>query len=210
MTSWVPNDAAELTRGALGLDERSLNRIREDASLTALAVAVVVVSSFLSGLGTYLWFGIEIDWSGELFWKTAIVGSLLMAGGWLVLTIIVWAVLRAVQPNLTFTEVLRVAGIAASPLALGLLVFIPKIGFGVGVLAAGLAAAMLVMALQSAFRVPAGRALFAAAAGFAPWCLLLPAFVSGDDPFGAGIFGLSWGNTAMAELADLFRGLGAE
>lgn len=209
MTNWVPADAAEVARGAVALDERSIERIRDDQSLTALAVVVLAVASFLSGLGSYFWFGVEIEWSGEVFWKAAIVGSILMAAAWILLAAIAWVVLRASQPELTFTAVLRVAGVSAAPLALGLLVFIPRLGFGIGVLAPVLAAAVLAIALQSAFRVTPGRALMATAAGIAPWCLLLSLFVSSDDPFGAGIFGLEWGSLAMAELAEGMRALEA-
>jgi len=205
MTNWVPADATEIARGAVALDERSLERIRDDQSLTVLAVAVLVVASFLSGLGSYLWFGVEIDWSGEVFWKSTIVGSLLMAAAWVLLAAIAWLVLRGAQPERAFPAVLRVAGVSAAPLALGLLVFIPRLGFGIGVFAPVLSAAVLAIALQSAFRVLPGKALTATAAGFAPWCLLLALFVSSDDPFGAGIFGLEWGSLAAAEVADAIR-----
>jgi hypothetical protein len=85
-------------------------------------------------------------------------------------------------------EVLRVAGFATAPLAIGFFIFIPGIGFGVGLMAVALLLTFTTIAIHRAFDVPLERALVAAVAGCGVWSLSVALLASGDNPFGPGVF----------------------
>ena len=195
---------------ALKLDPSALKKIRSEQAFTMPLFGLLGVACVLSGLGSYIWFGREFDWTWEIFWKSGIVGSLLMAGGWIGATGIAFAILHQKNASITFSEIARVGSLASVPLALGFFAFIPHIGFGFGLLAAVLAGAFFALALQSAFDLPPFQTAMAIAPGLALWCLVLPLFVSNANPFGAGIFGLSWGDVAitglMNSIQSAFRG----
>lgn len=192
----------DLGNGLLRGEASAYRQVRQDRTLTAPLVAALALACFLAGLGSYMWEGIEYDWSTEFFWKSALIGSLFMFLFWGAALAAAFVVLRRWYPALLIDEVLRVGCLAAVPLALSFFVFIPDIGFGIGVLSAALALAVLVLALQLGFDLDPGRALLAGAPGFAVWAVVLPLLVSSDDPFGAGIFGMKWGLDALSAIVD--------
>jgi len=212
MSAWASSELRANIADVARLDVSVWRRLRRDVTMTVPALVALASAVFLAGLGTFIWFGVEIDWSWTVFWKTALIGSLLMGAFWFGTLVLAFGVLRRDEPSTIFSEVWRVGGFAAVPLALGFFVFIPRVGFGIGVLAAGLAAAVLAAVIQIAFDATPRRALAAVAPGFALWCLLLPVFVTSDEPLGAGIFGMSWGNAAVLDiihaLQTAFAGIG--
>lgn len=213
MRSWAERTGAvETFTAAIKLDPDALKKVRSDQALTVPLFGVLGASSLLAGLGSYIWFGREFDWTMEIFWKSGLVGALLMAAGWVGAAAVAYFILHQKNASITFSEVARVASLASVPLALGFFAFIPHIGFGFGLLAAVLAGGFFALALQSAFDLPPLQTAMATAPGLALWCLVLPLFVSNDNAFGAGIFGLSWGDVAitsvMSSIESAFRGFG--
>lgn len=196
-----------LGSGLLRAEASAYRQLRQDRTLTAPAVAAFALACFLAGLGSYMWAGIEYDWSSEFFWKSALLGSLFMFLFWGAALIAAFVVLRRWYPALLIDEVVRLGSLAAVPLALSFFVFIPDVGFGIGVLSAALALAVLVLALQLGFDLDPGRALLAGAPGFAVWAIVLPLLVSSDDPFGAGIFGMKWGLDALSAIVGALNRL---
>jgi hypothetical protein len=206
--SWAARTGAQETFvAAIKLDPGALKKVRSEQALTAPLFGVLGASCLLAGLGSYIWFGREFDWTMEIFWKSGLVGSLLMAAGWVGATAIAYLILHQKNASITFIEVARVGSLASVPLALGFFAFIPHIGFGFGLLAAVLAGGFFALALQSAFDLPPLQTAMAAAPGLALWCLVLPLFVSNDNAFGAGIFGLSWGDVAITSLMSGLNGI---
>lgn len=211
--SWAARTGAQETlMAAAKLDPSALKKVRAEQAFTMPLIGVLGAACLLAGLGSYIWFGREFDWTWEIFWKSGVVGALLMAAGWFGAAAVAYFVLHQKNATITFTEVGRIASLASIPLALGFFAFIPHIGFGFGLLAPVLAATFFALALQSAFDLPPFQTAMAAGPGLALWCLVLPLFVSNDNAFGAGIFGLSWGDVAitsvMSSIESAFRGFG--
>jgi hypothetical protein len=77
-------------------------------------------------------------------------------------------------------ELLRVLGFAAAPLAVGLLLFVPGLDFGIGALALALFFGASLIAVQSATDAPPGKVLLATAAGFAVFVAIESLLVQGD------------------------------
>lgn len=201
--SWAERTGARETFiAAVKLDPAALKKVRSEQAFTMPLFGVLGLACILSGLGSYIWFGREFDWTGEILWKSGIVGSVLMAGGWLGATAVAYFILHQKNAAITFAQVGRIGSLASLPLALGFFAFIPHIGFGFGLLGPVLAAAFFALALQSAFDLPPFQTAMATAPGMALWCLVLPLFVSNANPLGAGIFGLSWGDVAITSLMN--------
>ena len=174
-------------------DSSVYQELRLDPNATILSLGIAAIAIFAFGLGGFLWANIEVDnvvdftWSG-LFWKSALVGSLIGFGLWLAWIAVAVAVLTQVyRMSLRLEEVFRVAGAASAPLAIGFFMFIPGISFGVALVAVVAWVATSIFALQAAFEIPSQKAVVASLAGFAVWAIILPLVVGGDDPLGPGI-----------------------
>jgi len=196
---------ADRLRGFLTLDASVINEVRIKGTLTVPALLIAGAAILATGLGGLLHYMIEYSDrrfrvpTDEFFLESVVVGSLLGLVFWLVGTGVTILVLRSVhRQDLRPEEVLRVAGFAAAPLALGFFIFIPGIGFGIGLTSAALLLSFTTLAIHKAFDVPLERALLAAASGFAVWSLVLPLLVSADNPFGPGVFVFDWAKDLLA------------
>ncbi len=174
-------------------DSSVYQELRVDPNATVLSFGIAAIAIFAFALGGFLWANIEVDnvvdftWSG-LFWKSALVGTLIGFGLWLAWITVAVAVLTQVyRMGLRLEEVFRVAGAASAPLAIGFFMFIPGISFGVALVAVVAWVATTIFALQAAFEMPPQKAVVASLAGFAVWAVILPLIVGGDDPLGPGI-----------------------
>lgn len=215
-------------RGLFTLNALALQDIRSNVSLTVPAIVVVAAAIVATGLGGFLSYvmgyadfrelfsgdGQQLPSEGEFFLKTVVVGSLLGVVFWLVGTGVTILALRSLlKDDVRPEEVLRVAGFAAGPMTLGFFLFIPGIGFGIGLISVALLLAFTTLALHKAFDAPVEKAFLAVLPGFAAWSLLLPLFVSGDNPFGPGVFVFDWshdwGLDVLGELEDWLYRLGS-
>lgn len=173
------------------LDTSVFEEVRADASATIPAAVILVASTLLTGLGGWLWY-LFADYhpdSGEFFFKSAIGGtvtSLLLWGVWVALVYVLLA--QVFRARADINELVRVMGFAAAPLALGILMCIHSLDFGVGVAVLGLFFGANQIAIQSATDAGAGRVLAANGAGFAIWAIILNLLVTTDSTWAPGIF----------------------
>jgi len=178
-----------LQRVAL-LDASVFDDIGDDARATAPAIAVASVSMALMGLGGWLWWwasGLsELD---SVFIKTVVLGTLFSLALWLSWLLVVYLVLRRLEHiTVEIAPMLRAAGFACAPLALGLLMVIPGISFGIGILAIGAWAVSTHTALRRATGVEGGSLVLANAAGFGVWAIVMSLLATGSNQIAPGPF----------------------
>jgi hypothetical protein len=176
------NQLMQRLRRLVTLDTSVFDEIRTDTAATIPAAIVAVVSVVLFALGGWLWWIVEdFGRTGRFFVESVVVGSILAIILWAVWVGITYVVLTQVfRARADINELLRVMGFAAAPLALGLLFFIPAIGFGIAFAVLALFFGAHLIAVQSATDADAGKVLIATAAGFAVWAIVL-GLLSGDD-----------------------------
>lgn len=184
------NVLMQRVRRLVTLDTSVFDEVRMDRSATIPAIVVAAGATLLFGLGGWLWWLLQdIPKAGDIFIKSFILGSIAAMVLWALSVAVTFVVLtqlfRArVDPN----ELVRVMGFAVAPLALGVLMFIPGIEFGVALTAVALFFGATVIAVQSATDAPAGRVLAACGAGFLVWAVVLGLLVNDDNAFAPGIF----------------------
>ncbi|MEO8458218.1 MAG: hypothetical protein ABI559_10435 [Chloroflexota bacterium] len=186
---------------AFKLDEAVYTEVRQDAQMTIVAVATVVLATFLFAMGGWLMVTIEANGTFEAFWKSVIVGTLLGVGlwaAWVGLTRVVLA--QMFHESVDLLELMRVHGLASAPLAIGAAMLIPMVSFGFALI--GVVAWLLstTFAIQSAFRLPMRSALLANVIGFAVWALVLPLLTTSNNPLGPGIFWFDWSKDVVFSL----------
>lgn len=154
------------------------------------ALTIAGVSMLLLGLGGWLWwwrsgFG---DLQG-VFVKSALFGSAMSFGLWLAWLLVAYALLQAISgATVPMDRLVREAGVATAPLALGVLMVLPVISFAIGLAVIGAWA----FATQSAIERASGQrglpVLIANAAGFALWATVLSLLATGSHPLAPGPF----------------------
>jgi hypothetical protein len=188
------NSLIQRLRRMATLDTSVFEEVRDDANATIPAVIVVVVATFLTGIGGWLWYQMQ-DYNfkaGTFFLKSTIIGSVLaivLWGVWVGVTYVMLSQIFRARADLN--QLIRVMGFAAAPLALGLLMFIPGLDYGIGLTSLALLFGLTQLALQTATDASPGRVLAANGAGFAVWAIVLELFVAGDyfySAYAPGIF----------------------
>lgn len=173
------------------LDTSVFDEVRTDTNSTIPALVVAVASTFLFGLGGWLWWvvaGPEVEGS-DVFLKSFIIGSILSVILWAVWLGVTYVILTQVfRARADINELVRVMGFAAAPLALGVLLFIPMLDFGIGLTVIALFFGSTLIAVQTATDAPAGRTLVAVGAGFAVWAIVLALFVGTANIYAPGFF----------------------
>lgn len=184
------NSLMQRLRRLATLDTTVFDEVRGDSASTIPAVVVALVSTLLFGIGGWLWWMFQdLPDSGDIFLKSVILGSLFSAGLWIAWIGIAYVILTQMfRARADFQELLRVMGFAAAPLALGVLMFIPAIEFGLGLAVVALFFGTSVLATRAATDAAPGQVLVASAAGFAVWAIVLTLLVSDDNVFAPGIF----------------------
>lgn len=173
------------------LDLSVFEDLRFDASATVPAILVAVSSIALLALGGWLWWlttpGLGDD--GSVFVKTVLLGTLFGAGAWLAWLLVIYAVLRQIsRVTVPIEQLLRTAGFAASPLALGLAMVVPSISFGVGLVALAAWVATTHVAVERTVGRGGGDVLVANLAGFAVWAIIMSLLATGSNQIGPGPF----------------------
>lgn len=172
------------------LDTSVFEEIRADKAATIPAVVVAAVSMFLFGMGGWLWWVLaDIPDSGDVLIKSAVIGTITGTALWVAWMAITYVTLTQLfRARVDFQELLRVMGFAAAPLAVGVLMFIPEVEFGIALTAVALFFGSTLLAVQSATDATPGRALAATGAGFLVWSVMLGLFVGEDNAYAPGIF----------------------
>ncbi len=202
------NTLMQRLRRLATLDTSVFDEVRTDTNSTIPALVVAVVSTLLFGLGGWLWWvitGPEYEGS-DIFVKSFIIGSILSVILWAVWLGVTYVILTQLfRARADINELVRVMGFAAAPLALGVLLFIPLLDFGIGLAVIALFFGSTLIAVQTATDAPAGRTLVAVGAGFAVWAIVLALFV-GDDTgsiYAPGFFVFDAGAEILRDVGDL-------
>jgi hypothetical protein len=159
------------------LDTTVFDEVRLDASATVPSVIVAVVATFLAGFGGWLWWVMSssIDTgSGQVLIKSAILGSVFAIAMWVVWVLLVYVILTQVfRAQADVQQLVRTMGMAAAPLGLTILMFIPGISFGIALASVALFYSQSTMAAQVATNATPAKVLVASIAGFAVWAIVL-------------------------------------
>jgi len=186
------------------LDTSVFDEVRHDASATIPAVAIAALATFLAGVGGWLWWIMQdFGDGGQLFFESAILGTLFSVALWMVWLLVAWVVLTQVfREEADWQQMLRTMGMAALPLALSVGMFIPGIDIGVALASVALFFGLTTIAIQSTTTANPAHVLVANLAGFAVWAVVLGLLASPDNQFAPGIFLFDVPSDALGELAS--------
>ncbi len=197
----------EWLRRLVYLDLRVFEEVRSNPTATISGVLIAAASMLLSGIGGFLWWVTRgYGQSGDIALHSMLLGSLLALVLWgLVWLGTVYIVLIWFFRERAYVEqLLRVMGLAATPLALSLLMFLPGISLGVGLASLALTFGLTNVAIQNVTTGTPARVLVANTAGFLVWAAALTLFASSSatnlKPHAPGVFLFN----ATAGVADDF------
>ena len=171
-------------------DMGALDEIRRDRGAIIPAFVVVIAAMLLFGVGSWLW-GVRIDpaEAGAAFFKTVLIGTLFALALWLAWLLVVYLVLLQVARVMTpVDQLLRAAGFAAAPLALGPLMVVPGVSMGVALLVLGGWLLFTQSAVERCAPRAGGVAALANLAGFAVWVGVMSVIAMGGEPLVPGPF----------------------
>jgi hypothetical protein len=195
-------------RRLVNLDTRVFDEVRTNPTATIPGFLVAAVSIFIAGLGGWLWWVVEdFGQSGDILVNSAFVGSLLAIVLWVLWLLIVYVTLTTIFRERAYVEqLLRVMGLAACPLALMGLMFIPYISFAIGLASLALTFGLTNIAIRSVTTADPARVLFANLLGFTLWAaaltLLARSGANAYEPHAPGIFLF---NTIISIASDVFN-----
>jgi hypothetical protein len=157
------------------LDLTVFDDVRDDAGATVPALAVMVVASFLAGLGTWLWaLAEDVYDKGDVFIKATIIGSILQVGAWFLWVYIVAMVLsRGYGASADVNKLVRTMGLAFAPMAITVLMVVTVLAVPFAVLALGFTLLLSQIAIVSATDAEPRHALRANVVGFAAFAIVL-------------------------------------
>jgi hypothetical protein len=172
------------------LDVSVFDEAQYDTTATLPAIAVAAGSLLLLGLGGWLWWIVSgLADTASVFVKTVVLSAAFGLLLWAVWLLVVYAVLRRISGvTLDVEQLIRSAGLACAPLAAGVLMAIPTISFGVGLVAlAGWVAATQV-AIERTARRSGGDVVLANLLGFAAWAIGMSLLATGSNQIAPGPF----------------------
>jgi hypothetical protein len=179
-------------RRALSLDQAVFEEVRDDAAFTPIAAGLAAAAVLLAALGAWLFGDTVLDFTPDgWFVDTFVLGSiftilLFMAGIGVTYVVLVQVYREEVVPD----ALVRIVALGYIPFALGLLVFIPEIGFGFGILSIAAMFFYTVFGLRAAYpTIDSLRIVVAVLLGFAVWSMILPLISDlPDNNFATGVF----------------------
>lgn len=195
-------------RRALLLDQTAFEEARDDAAFTPLAAVVAAAAIVVAGLGAYLWAVFnDVGDKGEFFFDAVILGSIFAALLWLAGVALTYVLLTQVyRESLTPDGLFRVSAVALAPFAIGLLVLVPGIGFGLGLISISLVFFYTFFGLRAAYpAIDPLRLLVSVLAGLAVWTMILPLLSSPDNPFTPGVFVFEWTEDVVEDILGALR-----
>ncbi|HWC29183.1 MAG TPA: hypothetical protein VG845_03780 [Dehalococcoidia bacterium] len=199
-------------RRLANLDTRVFDEVRTNPTATVPGFLVASLSIFISGLGGWLWWVVQDDYgrSGDILVHSAFIGSLLAIVLWVLWLLVVYVTLTTVFRERAYVEqLLRVMGLAASPLALMGFMFIPYISLGIGLASLALTFGLTNIAIRSVTTADPARVLVANLLGFTLWAcaltLLASASATSIEPHAPGVFLF---NTVTSFASDILSAPG--
>lgn len=173
-----------------GLNPAALMHASSTASVER-SIVVAAGSMLLFGLGGWMWWlRAGLGDPQSVFSKSVLFGALVSFALWLLWLLVVYAVMQRMTGHVVAMDrLVREAGMATAPLALGALMgLVPAVAFGVGIAAIGAWAMAMQAAVERATEVRGLPVLVANAAGFAVWAVTLSVLTTSGNPYGPGPF----------------------
>ena len=172
------------------LDTSVFDEVRMDPAATASSFLVAAAATFAAGFGGWLWWLRTQDADEtRVFFQSFLLGSVLATMLWVVWLFITYVLLTQVfRERADLQQLIRTMGVAAVPLGISLLIFIPGLDFGVGLTSVALLFGLTTIAIQSVTTAEPAKVLTANVAGFAVWAVVLALLVDGRTYAAPGIF----------------------
>jgi hypothetical protein len=149
---------------------------------------VAVVASFLSGLGSWLWWTFQdFPKGGDVFVKSFIVGSILQVGVWFLWVYIAAMVLsRGLGVAADLNRMIRTMGLAFAPMAIAVLMLISFLTVPFGVIAVGATLVLSYVAIQAATDAQPQQVMLATIVGFVIFAVILGILANVSDVYNTG------------------------
>lgn len=168
------------------LDLTVFDDVKDEATATVPALAVVAAASLLAGLGSWLWWIFEIDVpevpgistpsekNFEAFWKTFILGGIFMMALW-VLWVYISAMLlsRVFRAGADMNRMIRTMGLAFAPMAISFLVVISVLAVPFGAFAVAATLLLTNVAIQATTDAEPRQVIVSNLAGFLVFAIVL-------------------------------------
>ena len=173
------------------LDTTVFDEVRDAASETIPAFAVVISSTLLSAIGVWLWLTLEFDGVdvAQVILKLVLLGTAVTVGAWALWALVTQIVLLNVfGVQADRMSLIRCMGYAAAPAGGMLLMLLPTIGLGVGIAATAAWFMLTNYAIQAA--APAARqnqVVLSNVAGFLVFAVLM-ALIADATGWSPGLF----------------------
>jgi hypothetical protein len=167
----------------LRFDYTVFEEVRNDRAATPTALAIVLTSGILGGIGTVIWASQHDDFGGvdvmEVILKSLIAGSIIQTVVWFAWVYITYMlVARVFGSTVLFGELTRVMGFAFAPVALNVLVAIAPLAVPFGLLSYGAALMLTTAAVEQSAEVEPRQAMLATLAGFGVFLIFMGAFAN--------------------------------
>ncbi len=187
-------------RRALLLDSTAFDEVRDDTAFTPYALILAVIAAFAGGLGAFLWSSVILDHTDDFFLKATILGTLFLVILWIAGIFLAYVILAQLyRETVTADGLLRVMSLAQIPFAVSLLVFIPVLGFTLGVLAIAAMFFYSNFGIRSAYpAIDPLRVLIAVLAAFALWLVVMTILTTNSNPFAPGTFVYEWSSDVIS------------
>ncbi len=189
--------------------------MRDDPQGLMPAVVIALVSFFIAGIGGWLWWVISsYGDGGKLFLESAIGGTVAATVAWAVWVGVAFFLLTSVfKYEADIQRMLKACGLAVVPFALTILMFIPGINLGVGLVGIGLSFLLMDIGIQVSVEAQPGHVILATFAGFIVFCLVLSLLVGASNSsfyaFAPGPFLFRVPATGLANLSSAFGSVGS-
>lgn len=178
----------------LRLDTSVFREARDDRTALVPGIGVAAVAMLLMALGTWLWAELKLGDtpfydSGRFFIRSVIIGTITGTAAWAGWVAIAGYLLQQVfRRTVTITGLFGPLGLAALPLAIGLLSLIDVFFLAFAVTALGGAALLTQVALQETTDATPGEAAVANLVGFLVFTLVLVLLGRESADLAPGIF----------------------
>jgi hypothetical protein len=175
------------------LDATAFLEVRNDPTATVPAFIVVVVASFLSGLGGWLFYisgtpSFARD-SSQFFVRSVIVGTIFAVVLWSVWVAVTVFMLQQVwRRRVAFLPLVRTMGLAYFPVALSVLMVIRWVATPVAVISLAAAVLLSGVAVEAATEAEPSEVLLANLAGFAVFAIVLGLLGRDGNLYAPGLF----------------------
>lgn len=172
------------------LDLSVFDEVKDDVSATAPTLTVAVAASFLSGLGSWLWWTLEdLPDAGEVFVKSFLVGSIFQVGVWFLWVYVAAMILsRGLGVAADLNRLLRTMGLAFAPMAIALLMLISFLGVPFAAIGVGATVALSYVAIQAATDAQPQQVMLANIIGFIIFAIVLGILANvAEGDIGAGL-----------------------